>query len=400
MKKTFFAFFCSLIIFNGFSEGVLFKFNHKKGDSSSYVSTVREDVLVNGQLNHKAEIINRISSRVDDVLEDGSGIIHATYMTTERTLGYQSNIQWGEEFESNFVRKQNGEMDIGDEYFMPTVRNVPVFPEYPVEIGQSWTAEGSEAEDLRNTFGVDKPYHVPFTARYKYLRDEFTTDNRILNVISVNYTFYFESQATYIENYSLPAYTMGNSSETIYWDNEKGIIDHYMEDFKIIIENYAGEIFTFRGKSEAKVTEFKSLNNEASVRQLQKTVAELEIEDVSVKKSNKGLIISLENIQFEPDSSKLLNSEKTKLTKLADILKEFQNDLLITGHCAERGTRNARQRLSEERASAVADFLKKAGVRDSYHIFTEGKGSDEPIASNSTEDGRMKNRRVEITILD
>ncbi len=400
MKKLLLLFTLTALAASLFSEGVLFRFKHNKGDSASYVSTVHEEVLVNGRFNHNAEIINRISSHVENVLEDGTGIIRATYMTTENSQGYTSNFQWGEDFISNFSRKRTGEMDINEEYFMPTVRNVPVFPEYAVEIGESWTAEGHEAEDLRKTFGVEKPYIVPFSARYKYLRDEETTDGRILNIISVNYTFYYESPATYIDNYNMPSYTMGNSSEIIWWDNNKGIIDHYQEDFKIIIETIAGDIFTFRGKAAAEVTEFKSLNNDENLKIIRQTVEDLNLDNVSVKKSDKGLIISLENIQFEADSAVLLNSEKSKLKKIASILLQFQNDLLITGHCAERGTANARQRLSEERADAVADFLKGLNVRDDYHIFTMGKGSREPVAPNSTEEGRAKNRRVEITILD
>lgn len=391
--------FC-LTAFAAFSEGVLFSFKHNKGDSVSYVSTVNEEVLLNGKFNHKAVIVNRISSQIKDVLEDGTGVIHATYMTTEQSESMYQNIQWGEDFESNFNRRTNGEMEIDDDYFMPTVRNVPVFPDHPVQLNESWTAEGHEAEDLRNTFGIEKPYKIPFTARYSYLRDEETDNGKILNVISVNYTFYYESPTAYIDNLNMPSYTMGNSSEIIYWDNEKGIIDHYNEDFKIIIETYAGDIFTFRGRSGAEVTEFKSVNNEANLKLIEETVNNLEIEDVSVKKSEKGLTISIENIQFEPDSAKLRPSEKEKLKKIASILTQFNNDLLVTGHCAERGTANARQRLSEERADAVANYLKGLKVRDRNHIFTLGKGSKEPVASNATEEGRMKNRRVEITILD
>ena len=399
-RKLLFLLILSISAFSAFPEGTLLRFRHTKGDSASYVSTVHEEVLVNGRMNHKAEIINRISSRVTDVLEDGTGVIHATYMTTENSSTETSSIQWGEDFESYFERTAQGEMFIGNEYFMPTVRNVPSFPDYEVKPGDTWSAEGHEAEDLRNTFGVEHPYKVPFTARYKYMYDEDGKDGRILNVISVNYTFYYESPATYISDFSMPASTMGNSSETIWWDNEKGIIDHYQEDFKIIIENYSGDIFTFRGKASAEVTEFKSLNNDANLKLIEQTVNELEIDDVSVKKSEKGLTISIENIQFEPDSARLMASEKQKLKKISSILLQFNNDLLITGHCAERGTLNARQILSEERAGTVARYLKDLDVRDEKHIFTMGKGSSEPVASNATEEGRRKNRRVEITILD
>ena len=96
----------------------------------------------------------------------------------------------------------------------------------------------------------------------------------------------------------------------------------------------------------------------------------------------------------------LLPSEKKKIEKLGEILKEFSNDLLITGHCAQRGTVQSQQELSEDRAEAVAAYLVELGIRDQYHVFTQGKGATEPVASNATEAGRIKNRRVEITIMD
>lgn len=400
MKKLT-AFLIALLISDSlFAQGVLFQFKHKTGDSASYVSTVLEDVLVNGQYNHTAQIINRISSQITDVDSDGTAEIHATYMTTENSTSYAGSIHWGEEFSSIFKRNVRGEMEIGDEYFMPTVRNVPVFPDFPVQPGQSWTASGSEAEDLRNTFGVEKPFHVPFQATYKYLRDETKEDGTILNVISVTYTFYFESPETYITSTMLPASTIGNSRETIFWDNQKGIIDHYEESFKIIIENYAGDVFTFKGTAEAQVTEFKSINDDENLKLIEQTVSELELENVTVTKSEKGLTLSIENIQFEPDSARLLASEKLKLKKIASILMRYPNDLLVTGHCAKRGTRKMQQQLSEERADAVATYLKALGVRDEYHLFTMGKGAEDPIATNATEEGRSKNRRVEITILE
>ena len=101
-----------------------------------------------------------------------------------------------------------------------------------------------------------------------------------------------------------------------------------------------------------------------------------------------------------PDSAILMESEKVKLEKIAEILKGFPNDLLITGHCAERGTEKNRQIISEERATAVADYLLHQNVRTKDRIFTKGLGSREPVAPNTTEEGRKKNRRVEIIILE
>ena len=247
-----------------FAEGVVFKFKHKEGDSSSYVSTVYEEVYKNGRLNNKSEIINRISSKVIET-NDGAGVISATYMTTENPYYPSSKyLPWGEEFQSEFTRLPNGEMIISDEYFMPTSRNIPFFPDEAVEIGQTWTAEAVEAEDLRMSFGYEKPLIVPFTAKYKYLRDE-TTDGETLNLIEVKYTYYYETPVKKLNKITdgyLPSSIMGSSVQTIYWNNEKGILDHYLDEFKIIIENFLGDVFIFTGTSKAEITEFETVNNE------------------------------------------------------------------------------------------------------------------------------------------
>ncbi|MDY5916818.1 MAG: OmpA family protein, partial [Treponema sp.] len=156
----------------------------------------------------------------------------------------------------------------------------------------------------------------------------------------------------------------------------------------------------FNGKSQGEVTGFTSVNSQANVKKLQETFKNYNLDNVNVSQGEKGLTLSIENIQFEPDSDKLLPSEQKKLQKIGEVLKQFNNDLLITGHCAERGTESARQALSESRAKSVADFLIKNNIRNEYHIFTQGKGSSQPVASNTTEEGRSRNRRVEITIMD
>ena len=113
------------------------------------------------------------------------------------------------------------------------------------------------------------------------------------------------------------------------------------------------------------------------------------------------MTLSIENIQFLPDSDILTQTERAKLDKIAQILNAYpDNDLLITGHTALRGTKESRMQLSVERAQSVASYLIRKKVRDKYHIFTQGMGGDVPIADNSTEAGRAKHRRVEITIMD
>ena len=383
------------------AQSVKFEFKQKKGNSGSYISTVEEDVYINNVPSHHAEIINRISSKMTNVAADGEAFIYATYMTTENSISQRTgrSLTWGEETTSVFSRKKNGELTISDDIYMPTVRNVPVFPDKKVKVGETWTAKGKEVQDVRKAFNMEKALIFPFEANYTYKEDK-TIDGKKLNVILVDYEFSYEATDEQLNAGQTLTQSTGWSKQTLYWDNDKGLLDHYDEEFLIKIKDIYGNLYVFTGTAHAELTEFSSLNDDTTVKQLKDTFDKLKLDNISVKKGDKGLTISLDNIQFEADSDKLLDSEKVKLKKIGELLKKYSNDLLITGHCAERGTVSARQKLSEERAEAVASYLIDLGVRDEYHIFTQGKGSKEPVASNSTEEGRAKNRRVEITIMD
>lgn len=380
---------------------VKFEFKHSKGDSNSYLSTVDEYVYVNNQLSHKAQIINRIASNVAGATPEGDGFIYATYLTTENSVGQNSGLlRYKEETTSSvFMRSKKGELTISDDIYMPTVRNVPVFPDKAVKPGDTWTADGKEVQDVRDVFNMKTALIFPFTATYKYTGD-IQEEGKTLNVIEVNYTSSYKVPDSVIQNGCELKSSKVYSKQILYWDNQKGLLDHYNEEFSILLIDVQGNQFLFTGTGNAKVTEYKSVNNESSLRKIEDTIKGLKLKNISVKKGDKGLTISLENIQFEPDSPILLDSEKQKLNLLSEILNEYSNDLLITGHCAARGTVKERQELSEERAEAVAEYLINLGVRDRYHVFTQGKGSEEPIATNATEEGRAKNRRVEITIMD
>ena len=400
-KKSVIAVLFLTLYSGAFAQSVKFEFKQKKGNSGSYISTVEEDVYINNIPSHHSEIINRISSSMTNVTADGEAFIYATYMTTENSISQQTgrSLSWGEETTSVFSRKKNGELTISDDIYMPTVRNVPVFPDKKIKIGETWTAKGKEVQDVRKAFNMDKALIFPFEATYTY-KEDTTIDGKKLNVILVEYEFSYEATDEQLNAGQTLTGSTGWSKQTLYWDNNKGLLDHYDEEFLIKIGDLYGNLWVFTGTAHAELTEFTSLNDDNNVKQLQDTFDKLKLSDISVKKGEKGLTISLDNIQFEPDSDRLMDSEKAKLKKIGELLKQYSNDLLITGHCAERGTASARQKLSEERAEAVASYLIDLGVRDQYHIFTQGKGSREPVASNNTEEGRAKNRRVEITIMD
>jgi OOP family OmpA-OmpF porin len=73
--------------------------------------------------------------------------------------------------------------------------------------------------------------------------------------------------------------------------------------------------------------------------------------------------------------------------------------LLVVGHTADVGSPGSQQALSVDRAQAIVDKLKAAGIPPSSLLY-EGRGGREPVAPNDTEANKARNRRVEIIVLD
>ena len=147
-----------------------FLFSYTAGDKYRFLSTVQEDVYVNRTLSHQAEILNRIAVTITSVT-NGVGHHEAVFQTSERSVGLGSGrtFQWSQEYNSVFDRDQFGTYTIGPAYYMPVVRNVPLFPDRDIQVGESWTAAGEEVHDFSTSFGIKEPYHIPFNAIYTYL---------------------------------------------------------------------------------------------------------------------------------------------------------------------------------------------------------------------------------------
>ena len=134
---------------------------------------------------------------------------------------------------------------------------------------------------------------------------------------------------------------------------------------------------------------------------IQTELAEKNIADTDVRAAAEGITISLNNIQFLPDSTELTEAEKQKLQNIAVILNEYPNRrVLIAGHTAMAGFAEGRMQVSTDRAQAVADYLVALGCRKPDEITVRGYGAERPLGDPSTPAGQALNRRVEITLLD
>lgn len=111
-----------------------------------------------------------------------------------------------------------------------------------------------------------------------------------------------------------------------------------------------------------------------------------------------GETITLKNIFFTTNKSKLLSQSFLELDKLVQYLIESSNAVIkIIGHTDNTGNESQNKILSEERAKAVADYLTLKGI-DQSRISHIGFGSSKPITTNETDVGRQQNRRVEFII--
>ncbi|EID84395.1 Outer membrane protein [Treponema sp. JC4] len=121
---------------------------------------------------------------------------------------------------------------------------------------------------------------------------------------------------------------------------------------------------------------------------------------ITVDQTPAGLRLTIQDLQFEADSAKLLPGEQKRLDNIAAVLKEAgQSQFLIEGHTARVGSTEGEMELSLSRAHAIAEELAKCGIQAGRFIC-KGSGGNKPVADNSTAEGRARNRRVEITILE
>jgi outer membrane protein OmpA-like peptidoglycan-associated protein len=121
---------------------------------------------------------------------------------------------------------------------------------------------------------------------------------------------------------------------------------------------------------------------------------------VDVSRNGDNITLNMPgNITFAFNSANLDSQFYPVLNNVANVMKEYNQTIVeVAGHTDSVGTDAVNQRLSEQRAQAVTNYLVAQGV-DSQRFITIGAGKSRPIASNDTEAGRAANRRVEITLV-
>ena len=110
--------------------------------------------------------------------------------------------------------------------------------------------------------------------------------------------------------------------------------------------------------------------------------------------------VTLEGVTFEFDSATLTAASKPVLDVTADGLKKHPRVRIeLQGHTDSKGADAYNLKLSQRRADSVRDYLMQQGV-PANQLTAKGYGKSQPVADNKTEEGRAKNRRVVMNVLD
>jgi len=122
-------------------------------------------------------------------------------------------------------------------------------------------------------------------------------------------------------------------------------------------------------------------------------------EEARVFRQGNTIIMRLVGLQFDSGASQLKPANFDLLAKVEKAIDVFpRSELIIEGHTDSHGGDDLNQKLSQERAESVQQYMINAMRIPSYRLIATGYGETRPVASNETESGRQKNRRIDIVI--
>lgn len=345
---------------------------------------------------------------------------------------------------STFVMLQDGSIQFTEMCFYPQLRNFPVFPQDKVKKGSRWQGTAERVIDPRN----NNQYTVlEVPVEYEFVGEELYEGSPVYRIKAKFATRFNRYNPLRIIDSELTQAT-GTHDVDILVDKETCavmmILDRLDETFtyrngetirykgttslftKIPVqvdkrELYERAVYIARGEeppassslgkkdeigkgASSSKTGSSGIGSGGTEKNSVPGTATSAVTDdgkglFQVEDTDKGVRLSVRDLQFVADSSQLLPQEKERLDAVAEVLKSVPDGtFLIEGHTAAVGRAAGEQQLSEERAQSVIKEMVKRGLKEDQFMF-RGYGGTRPVGDNNTDAGRAANRRVEITIL-
>ncbi|MGL4524228.1 MAG: OmpA family protein [Spirochaetia bacterium] len=405
MRKPLVAFL--LLFFPYFSWAIEFQYKYNQGDQFRFLSRVYQQHGFTDETLQESQLVNRMTFKIETV-EGERGRLVGGHQTSQKVNRSENSASvWDKEYPIDFWRDRQGVYQVAATQFVPMVRNVPYFPTgRDFRIGEKWFGRGEEVHDMSKQIGYPQPFRIPIVVEYEYVGPTQQKGKKY-QLIRAKYKYNQAIPEAYVTNVSrrnnpYPNKLRGQFEQDIYWDEEISQPGFYKEKYEMSLEFTNKRTYLFKGEAEAYLIEVKPMDKEQLIDDLKQKLAQSGFSNVQVKKGEKGVTFSLDNILFVADSAQILPGQDEKLQFLGKILSGYQErDIALVGHTAQIGSDPGEgQVLSEMRAKAIADYLVRSGHKKMDNIIVEGKGGREPLSENKTEAGRTKNRRVEVTILE
>jgi outer membrane protein OmpA-like peptidoglycan-associated protein len=413
----------------------------RRYDNGKYIGLVRHEVRAS--ITPKSETTDPPVSRrgapnpaaenrsgLDESLLNESLLYEGNFFVLEETLRdmRQSAQAVDAVIPVRFRVRKDGTITIDIEGGFPRFRGFPTFPAYQVRPGYKWSAQGSRAVDPLHS---GQPVIVPIIAEYEYRGTEWYKDIEVHRIFA-QYTSRYQGGAS--KRGTEPGFTQLR-------DNHKVDILIRVEDgFPLFMRDTLDETYSWPDGSTVRFSGFTltygsgvvPMDKEAVLAALGNTlgvasppedplpeaapiISETPLEPPSQERITvtglqdsaidlvpvpEGVRLTVRDIRFVPNSADFLPTEKPRLDLIAQALQQIPDrSLLVEGHTAAVGSTDGDLELSLERAKRMVDELVSRGISADRFIY-KGWGSAKPVADNATEEGRSRNRRVEITILE
>ena len=376
-------------------------FSYKGG--RNYVLVEKTDLLrydnnkYTGLMSREVQSFVAENSSVKSGVEDGSLYYDGYFYVVQDTKHKKRVVLEGihDSISSAFKITKDGELIMIEDNGYPSFRSFPSYPSGKVKAGDSWTARGIRAVDPLNTGTVTK---IPMLVQYTFEREDVYNGEDVY-VLSARWATRYGM--SYIDADGDP------TLESAQGKHDATIIVSKKVGNALVVKDTVDETFLYEDGNQIRLkgtislfTKYPPAYNKTDViSAMNKSRTVLSDDSFDVLDTEKGIRITID-LKFKADSAELLDSEKLRLDKIASVLKESAPDshYLIEGHTASTGNPLGEQRLSEDRARSVAEALASRGI-SAQQFICSGKGSSVPVDDNATAQGRAKNRRVEITIL-
>jgi outer membrane protein OmpA-like peptidoglycan-associated protein len=322
----------------------------------------------------------------------------------------------------NFEISEDGRFTIEEDRGFPSLRGFPVFPAEAVRPGSKWTAPGKRAVDPLNE---GQPVLVSFLAEYEYKGIEAYREVPVYRIF-----------AKYASRHQGEGIPRGQHFTGLQGLHNVDILVRVSDGLPLMMRDSFDETFSWPDGSTIRFRGFTltfgegrvPLNQDAAISSLEGTLG---IEatpsaaspgpgptgdgtppknpgnfprdagsGIDLARISEGIRLTIKDIRFIPDSEEFLPEERPRLDSIARALKQIPDRIfLVEGHTAAVGRPAGEMELSIGRAKSMIDELVDRGIPANRFIY-KGWGGTKPLADNSNEAGRTRNRRVEITILE